>query len=392
MEKKAAKLGRGLAALLMGSFLLWSGPAICSAEIVTGQAVIVQGDVDSARRMAREDAMRNYVERKVGVYIDSRTEVNMGMVVSDRIVSQSTGYVQLKDVKREWQQGEIYMVELDLEADQGTIQTAVADVRKRMQMQLDGTTRTALQVAVSGKDENGRNVDLSRLNLYMQAKLEDISGFRVFVNDQVRVYMATHGNMGNMAESAEVRRLARVTRQGDEDSLLRGTLSTVNVRNSKGSYVATVNASFELVGLDDNMTSSFSDYFTAAGSSPLEAVNKANDIAVRRAAEKLGQKALEVIQRTQRGGVQQLQATAVFKGISNRAVQEQLIVRGITAANCRIVRSSFNSYGEYKVFLKSSSYDSLHSLRMAIMQNIAGISSGNDNEAALGSTVLYFTF
>ena len=106
---------RPLAALAIG-VMFGTAPSLCSAEIVEGQAPIIDGNVDQARYAARQDAMRIYVEGKVGVHVQSSTEVDMGMVVSDRILTNSNGYVQLKRVVDEKQANGIYRAELIFQA------------------------------------------------------------------------------------------------------------------------------------------------------------------------------------------------------------------------------------------------------------------------------------
>ena len=143
-------------AALAACVLLSAAPALCSAEIVEGQAPIIDGNVDQARYAARQDAMRTYVEGKVGVHVQSSTEVDMGMVVSDRILTNSNGYVQLKRIVDEKQAGGIYIVHLDLDADTHLMETAVADVQSRLEALEANSSRSGVSVAVGGVDENGR--------------------------------------------------------------------------------------------------------------------------------------------------------------------------------------------------------------------------------------------
>ncbi|ORU01490.1 hypothetical protein D081_0309 [Anaerovibrio sp. JC8] len=66
--------------LAMGLCLIASGllnPTACSAEIVEGVAVY-GGDTGKAREAAIRDAMRTLLESKVGIYIRSNSEVDMG--------------------------------------------------------------------------------------------------------------------------------------------------------------------------------------------------------------------------------------------------------------------------------------------------------------------------
>ena len=67
--------------VLLGLCLCLLGPSYCAADVIEGQAAILNGNLDAARQQAHEDAMRAYVEQKVGVHIQGTTEVDMGMVV-----------------------------------------------------------------------------------------------------------------------------------------------------------------------------------------------------------------------------------------------------------------------------------------------------------------------
>ena len=364
---------------------------ICEAEAVTGQAAIIGGNIDKAKIMARYDAMRTYAEKEIGVYINSSTEVELAMVVSDKISVETQGYVKVKKVLKEWKTGDIYFVTLDLEANAKPIEIAIGEVREQLRMLPDSSTRKGVQIAVSGTDKSNEK-EMRRINYYTQMKMQtemEETGFNIIVNDDIRDYMVTHHDMSDYATSAEVRRIARNNR-GAEDALLRGTLQTVNVRKEGNSFIATVNASFELVGLTDNRVNSFSDYFTAVANTKLEAENKAINLAAKEATEILGKKALEMISESEfRSG---LQITAVFSGIYNRNVDESKILAGLEAANCQVINSSFTSTGDYKVFIKSTAYASIHDMRIAILQNISGLTTANDRENDLGAQKLYFTF
>ncbi|MBR1728953.1 MAG: flagellar assembly protein T N-terminal domain-containing protein [Selenomonadaceae bacterium] len=363
---------------------------ICEAEAVTGQAAIVSGNIDNAKLMARYDAMRAYAEKEIGVYVNSSTEVELNMVVSDKISLETQGYVKVKKILKEWRKGDIYFVTFDLEATAKPISIAVEEVRDQLRMLPDSSTRKGIQVAVSGVGNTSAN--MQRINHYTQMKLQagmEETGFNIFVNDEIRAYMSRHPDMSDYATSVEVRRIARNNR-GAEDALLRGTLQTVNIRQENGYFIATVNASFELVGLNDNRVNSFSDYFTAVGNTSLEAENKALNLATKEATENLGKKAIEMINNSDfKNGIQ---ATIVFSGIRNRNADEDRILTGLENANCQVINSSFTSTGEYKLVVKSTAYSSLHELRRAILRNISGLTTANDRENDLGAQKLFFTF
>ena len=104
----------------------------------------------TARQKARQYAMRSYVESKVGVNVESNTTVDMGLVISDRIVTDSKGYVQIKKVISEKQQGSLYVVKLDLEADDTVIETKYKEDAAKAMGALDVNTdsRRAASMAI----------------------------------------------------------------------------------------------------------------------------------------------------------------------------------------------------------------------------------------------------
>lgn len=374
---------------LLVFMVLLSLPAIAQAEVVTGQAVIENGDSSTAKENARKDAMRTFVENKVGVHIESSTESVNNMLVRDTVLANSDGYVQVNRMVKEWQSGDIYFMELDLSADMQKIQTAATDLKSRLEAMSDNASRQGIQIAVTGQDAAGRLKPQKELNDYVQAKMENV-GFRAFANDDVLAYMAAHADDPQF--EVEARRIARVKRE-EGNAILRGTLSTVSMRRSEsGMYEAAVKASFELVGLDSNEVNTFSKYFTAAAETESRAENRASELALQEAAETLGQKALLTVQGEFRGGVHHIKIMARFAGITDLESQRPMIMSGIAASNCHVIRTSLTNGGVFQVFLSSDSYNTPEEIREAVLQHISGLQQGADNEAELGSTKLDFTF
>lgn len=375
--------------LLLVLLVFFCLPAAAQAEVVTGQAVIENGDSSTARENARKDAMRTFVENKVGVHIESSTESVNNMLVRDTVLANSDGYVQINRTVKEWQSGDIYFIEMDLSADMQKIQTAAKDLKSRLEAMSDNASRQGIQVAVIGRDAAGRLKPPDELNKYIQAKMENV-GFQAFANDDVLAYMETHADDPQF--EVEARRIARVKRQ-EGNAILRGTLSTVSVRHSEsGLCEAAVKASFELVGLDSNEVNTFSKYFTAVAETEGRAEERADDLALQEAAETLGQKALLTVQGEFRGGVHHIKTMARFAGISDLAGQRPLIMSGIAASSCHVIRTSLTSGGVFQVFLSSDSYNTPEEIREAILQHISGLQQAADNEAELGSAKLDFTF
>lgn len=67
----------------------------------TGIGSIIGGDVAHAREDAIKDAKRNCVEQVVKVFVSSMTEVNMAVVVEDRIKTNAGGYIKSYQVLSE---------------------------------------------------------------------------------------------------------------------------------------------------------------------------------------------------------------------------------------------------------------------------------------------------
>ena len=365
-------------------------PGMASAEVVEGQAVIGSAGVEAALEAAKHDAMRNYVEQQVGVKVSATTEVEMGRVVRDNIVAHSDGYVQIKQIVSQEILGDIAVVRVDLEASPVMLDTAIRDVKSRLEMLSSTSNSYGVAVAITGFDENGNPKNNSYLNNLVAMKMQD-KGFITVSADAVRAYMEAHPNMEDMGVSAEVRRIGRNTRT-EENSLLRGSLSTKEAIRESGYFKAKVLGQFELVGYDSNLQSNYAEYFTAVDKNLVEAERKAEEMAVAAAVDVLGQKALKTEQTVNRGGEKHLKLTLNFAGIADRNLQRQAVLDGLQQAHCRVLRSSFNNAGMFKVFVDATGYETTADLQDEVLRNIAGLLIGNTNEATAGSTQLYFSF
>lgn len=369
-----------------GIFSMFMATGICSAEVVTGYAAITNGNIETAREQARNNAMRAFVEQQVGVQINSQMDVSMGMVIRDKISKESNGYVKLNRVIDEHEEGGIFVSKIDVTASDTLIRIDLRDVKRSLEMLSENSNYSGVAVAVSGRDENGRVEDMARINYYVQDKIQE-AGFRTVVNDTVRSYMDRTTDFSNLNVGAEIRRLARTNREAEENALVRGTLNTVDVHSVGSRYVATVNASFELVALDSNYSASFSDYFSAVGRDRFDAIANAEEIAARTASENLGRKALEYEQSKIARGIK---TTIVITGISNTDPRAEDILQSLEGLRCKIGRSSFNSRGEF-VIAVSAPYTSLEDLRREILRSIPSLHRGIDNGTSY-SEKLYFSF
>ena len=245
--------------------ILFQSPA-AEAEIYRGMAAIVNGDINKAQREAREDAMRACVEEKLGARVSSRTEVSMGMVVSDKIMVNADGYVRPKGAPKFSESGGVVICEIDIEANSQRIVAEYDDVKSQIEnaVNADTTGRSHIVVAVSGRDENGflqNDANTNDITNYVRDSMVT-QGFTAHAPDEI-VYAIAGKDFDKPVERAEARREVR-NAMSEVNGILRGSLSTIKVQKNGGAWTATVKATFELVGIVSSEVNSFTDYFTAA--------------------------------------------------------------------------------------------------------------------------------
>lgn len=361
------------------------------AEIVTGQAYIENGNLEKANTDARKDAMRTFIENKLGVKVSSTTEVVNSMLVRDSIVTQSDGYVLIKKVIDEKQNGNIYTVSLDLEANTKLIQSAAADLPSRLQALDSDSSRSGINVAII--DEDSRNTAL--WNDYFTGILKQ-EGFHAEVNDPVVLYLGQHlGQTDDLTLNTEIRRIGRTGDRMDANAIIRGRISLAQPAEklAPGSYKAIAQINCELIGYDSNTVDVSSGYYPYVASTAAEAERKAKETALRSAAEELGKQALLTNQQEYRGGVHNLKTTLVFHHLTNKAVQRNQIIAGLRNVNCRVIRSAFTGPDTFQVFVSATDYNNLEELKEAILSHFSAqfpniIDAVDDNQA--GSTKLGF--
>lgn len=381
------KIMVGIATFLL-LFSLISPATALAGDIVQGQAAIENGDTARARENARKDAMRSYVENKMGVHVTSETETAQNMVVRDEILAKSDGYVQVDRVIKEWQADGLYFMQLELEANMQKIQTMPSDLRSRLEAMAEDSSRSGIVVAVTGQMSGSGNLGKDFLTCYLKDKLENI-GFRAVANEAVTEYLIQHSK--DPDAGVQARTIARNYRE-NENALLRGSLQLVSdERLTDGYHKVTVGAAFELVGLDSNEVNNLGKYFTAVAASSDAARQQAESMAIQEAVEVLGQKALKTVQEEYRGGVKHLKIMARFAGISDPAGQRQQILSALAAANCHVIRTALKQGGILQVYLSSDSYGSIEDIRSAILSRI-GVQVAAEHENEAGSQKLEFSF
>lgn len=365
----------------------WTNSA--SAQIVTAYAPIINGNIDGARRDARNLALRTAVEEAVGVKIQSTIEVANLMVVKDEIVAKSEGYVTINRVLREEVRGEIFYIELDVTARAEKIRNFARDLRTQLEANVnESNSRGGIMVAVLRKNSDGTCTYDATIGDYINDKLKSI-GLKPYVNDSVNGYIALHADEPDVRVQA--RAVAKDNREA-ENALLRGVTGVESVRKVNGLYEAIVNVSFELIGLDSSDVDVFTKSVRGIGSDRQSAVENARETAVREAIDSLARQALETVQDEMRGGNVNIKATVIFDGVTNYNAQYPLIQAAFERTNCTVIRMTRPRANRLAFFVSTIDYATLNDLQTALLNSIRGIQPGVTPAGELGATKIYLTF
>ena len=355
--------------------------SVAEAVIAKGYAPIVNGDIDGARKEARKQAMRDAVEAVAGVKVESTTEVANFELVKDEIILRSDGYVNINRVIKEEAQGNIFYVELDITASAERIRTFAQDIKSQLEANVnDSNSRGGIMVAVVQRDRGGSYSYEPTMGDYLNAKLK-LTGFRAVTNDNVLQYLVYH------ATDPDVRVKARAVAKD-----LRGVLNVDSVNKVNGLYEATVQASFELIGLDSSEVDVYSKYVKGVAATEREAIFNAKGNATREAMESLSKQALETVQSENRGGYINIKTTVVIENVTNYQAQYPLIKTGLDGAHCKIIRMTRPNATSLAFFISTDSYSSLGELETALLSSISGIQPGINKEGELGATKIRLMF
>ena len=86
-----------------------------------GVAVIQDGRKDIARDAAIQDALQRAVEQAIGVLIDSQTQVENYQVISDKILSQTKGYIKRYNITSQVPEENLLRVTINAEVSLGRL-------------------------------------------------------------------------------------------------------------------------------------------------------------------------------------------------------------------------------------------------------------------------------
>jgi hypothetical protein len=103
--------------------------------VVADGVATIGSDPAAARDKAIEDAMRRAVEQAVGTIVESETTVQNYELLSDKIYSQSSGYVKSYKILSERAEGNLLRVQISADVDSGNLNndlSAIGLLQRRM--------------------------------------------------------------------------------------------------------------------------------------------------------------------------------------------------------------------------------------------------------------------
>ncbi len=169
--------------------------AFCQSSIIESQGVaaIVQGNLDISRDKAIEDALRNAVEQATGSLIENETLVENYQLLSDKIYSQSRGYVQSYEVLNEKAEEGLYRVSIQATVASGELKNDLRALNILMRQVRKPRVMVLFEETLSQDVNSGRLAEdaISKVLLERGFKLVDADTVRRNLGrDKVRGLLA----------------------------------------------------------------------------------------------------------------------------------------------------------------------------------------------------------
>ena len=109
-------------------FFVFTGLIVAQTMVTSEGVASIGNDRGAARDKAIEDALRRAVEQTVGTMVQSESTVENYKLLSDRIYSQSAGYVKRYQVVSENAEGNLLRVRIEAEVDSGNLNSDLAAI------------------------------------------------------------------------------------------------------------------------------------------------------------------------------------------------------------------------------------------------------------------------
>lgn len=234
-----------------------------------GVATILQGNTDIARDKAIVDAQRKAVEQTVGVLMSSESLVENYELVSDRILTQSAGYIKTYEILDEKKAGNEYRVQIradiglgDLESDVAAIQHLIRQKgNPRMMFLIEETIEGGHTAGISSGDLSQAETIL--LQAFLDAGFEVVDSATVAQNiNRDQALKAVEGDAATAAAlahqyGADVIITAKAAASSGEkilDTAMKSHQAAINakvIRADTGAVVATATQQAKHAHIDD---------------------------------------------------------------------------------------------------------------------------------------------
>lgn len=350
--------------VLLGYLLLSS---ICSAQYVTGRAYIENNNLPKAREDARREALRSFVEEKIGVRINSKTETENFLLLRDHITARSEGYVVVKQVVSEKIEDSCLVLVLDIEVGTKPLELAEQEIKTQLQNLDRNSSRGSLDIAMFDVDAD-KSWDWSR---YMAGALRKHGFARIRSNDIVLKYLSDNLMEDKLKLYTNLRQVGR-NGGSTAKAILRGSLKTINqgTQVSLGVYKATAMVSLEIIGYESDNIDAMTRYVSAVGTSKADAEIRAKEKALEEAAEILAQQASITVQYEEQGGRREIELSLVFPDAYNRGTDSKLILQAIENSECEVDRSIYASDDSFRVAIYSQNYEKTDELLRRVLEEL----------------------
>lgn len=163
-----------------------------------GVAAIVQGNLDISRDKAVEDALRNAVEQATGSLIENETLVENYQLLSDKIYSQSKGYVQSYEVLDEKVEEGLYRVTIQATVASGELKNDLRALNILMRQVRKPRVMVLFEQTLSQDVNSGRLAEDAVSKVLLER------GFKLVDADVVRRNLGRDGVRGLLAGDERV--------------------------------------------------------------------------------------------------------------------------------------------------------------------------------------------
>ncbi len=183
----------GIAAIVLAALLLASSPFQALAQTTEtieseGVATILQGNTDIARDNAIVDAQRKAVEQAVGVLMSSESLVENYDLVSDRILTQSAGYIQSYEIVDEAQTNTEYRVTITAVIGVGNLETDLQAIQHLIHQKGNPRMMFLVEESIEGVRDAGigsgdmSQAETSLVQAFLDAGFEVVDSATVAAN------------------------------------------------------------------------------------------------------------------------------------------------------------------------------------------------------------------